>query len=86
MRKRSWIKSYVRRYILFGGTFVCVTFACLLCYKLGMTESQRGGERDIDIESRRELNAVADNSVVSERIVALKKSKAGLLGELTDLS
>ena len=47
-----------------------------------MAESQRGGERDIDIESRRELNAVADNSAVSERIVALKKSKAGHLGEL----
>ena len=71
--------------MLFGGTFVFVTFACLLCYKLGMAESQRGGERDIDIESRRELNAVADNSAVSERIVALKKSKAGHLGELTKI-
>ena len=47
-----------------------------------MAESQRGGKRDIDIESRRELNAVADNSAVSWRIVALKKSKAGHLGEL----
>ena len=47
-----------------------------------MAESQRRGERDIDIESRRELNAVADNSAVSERIIALKKSKAGHLGEL----
>ena len=71
--------------MLFGGTFVSVTFACLLSYKLGMAESQRGGERDIDIESRRELNAVADNSAVSERIVALKKSKAGHLGELTNI-
>ena len=69
----------------FGGTFVFVTFACLLCYKLGMAESQLGGERDIDIEGRRELNAVADNLVVSERIVALKKSKAGHLGELTKI-
>ena len=50
-----------------------------------MAESQRGRERDIDIESRRELNAVADNSAVSERIVALKKSKAGHLGELTKI-
>ena len=65
--------------MLFGGTFVFVTFACLLCYKLGMTESQRGEDRDIDIESRRELNAVADKSAVSERIFALKKSKAGHL-------
>ena len=47
--------------MLFGGTFVLVPFARLLCYKLGMPESQRGGERDIDIESRRELNTVADN-------------------------
>ena len=62
--------------------FVFVTFACLLSYKLRMAESQRGGERDIDIESRRELIAVANNSAVSERIVALKKSKAGHLGEL----
>ena len=71
--------------MLFGGTFVFVTFACLLCYELGMAESQRGGEHDIGIESRRELNAVADNSVVFERIVALKKSKAGHLGELTKI-
>ena len=41
--------------MLFGGTFVFVTFACLLCYKLGMAESQQRGERDIDIENRREL-------------------------------
>ena len=68
--------------MLFGGTFVFVTFACLLCYKLGMAERQRGG---YDIESRRELNAVADNLAVSERIVALKKSKAGHLGELTNI-
>ena len=81
MRERGLIKSYVRRYILFGGTFVFVTFACLLCYNLGMAESQRGGELDIYIESRGELNAVADNSAVSERIVALKKSKAGHLGD-----
>ena len=67
--------------MLFGGTFVFVTFACL-CYKLGMAESQRGGERDVDIESRRELNVVADNSAVSERIVAFKKSKAGHVEEL----
>ena len=71
--------------MLFGGTFVFVTFSCLLCYKLGMAESKRGGEHDIDIEYGRELNAVADNSVVSERIVALKKSKAGHLGELTKI-
>ena len=71
--------------MLFGGTFIFVTFACLLCYKLGVAESQRRGECDIDIESRRELNAVADNSAVSERIVALKKSKAGHLGELTKI-
>ena len=51
--------------MLFGGTFVFVTCACLLRYKLGVTESQRGGQRDIDIESRRELNAVADNSALS---------------------
>ena len=50
-----------------------------------MAESQRGGERDIDFESRRELNAVANNSVVSERIIALKKSKAGNPGELTKI-
>ena len=71
--------------MLFGGIFVFVTFACLLCYKLGVAESQRRGERDIDIESRRELNAVADNSAVSEIIVALKKSKAGHLGGLTKI-
>ena len=71
--------------MLFVGTFVFVTFACLLCYKLGMAESQRGGEHDIDIESRRELNGVADNSAVSERIIALKKSEAGHLGELTNI-
>ena len=40
-----------------------------------MAESQRA-KSDIDIvESRRELKTVADNSVVSERVATLKKSK-----------
>ena len=71
--------------MLFGGTFCICNICMLLSYKLRMAESQRGGKRDIDIESRRELNAVADSSAVSERIVALKKSKAGHLGELTNI-
>ena len=37
------------------------------------------------IESRRELNTVDDNSVVSERIAASNKSKADHLGELTKI-
>ena len=42
--------------MLFGGTFVFVTFACLSCYKREMAESQQG-KRGIDIiKSRRELN------------------------------
>ena len=42
--------------MLFGGTFVFVTFACLSCYKREMAESQRE-KRGIDIvKSRRELN------------------------------
>ena len=65
---------------------VFVLFAYLLCYKREMEKSQRG-KRGIDIvENRGELNAAADNSAVSERIVALKKSKAGHLGENRDLS
>ena len=54
--------------------FVFVTSA-YLCYKREMAESQKA-KSDIDVvESRRELNTVADNSVVSERVATLKKSK-----------
>ena len=64
---------------------VFVTFACLSCYKREMAESQQG-KRGIDIvKSRRELNRSCRNSAVSERIFALKKSKAGHLGELTKI-
>ena len=50
-----------------------------------MADNQRG-EWGIDlVKSRRELNAVADNLAVSERIAALKKSKACHLGELTKI-
>ena len=55
--------------------FVFVTSAYLLCYKREMAESQKA-KSDIDVvDSRRELNTVADNSVVSERVATLKKSK-----------
>lgn len=50
--------------MLFGDSFVFISFVYLLFYKPEMAESQRP-KRGINIvESRRELNTVADNSVV----------------------
>ena len=63
--------------MLFEGTliFVSVTSGACLCYKREMAESQRAKSDTDIVESRRELNTVADNSVVSERVATLKKSK-----------
>ena len=45
--------------------YICISFVYLLFYKREIAESQRA-KRGINIvESRRELNTVADNSVVS---------------------
>ena len=71
--------------MLFGGTFVFISFVYLLSYKREMAESQLAKRGINIIESRRELNTVDDNSVVSERIAASNKSKAGHLGELTKI-
>ena len=63
--------------MLFEGTliFVSVTSGAYLRYKREMAESQRAKSDTDIVESRRELNTVADNSVVSERVATLKKSK-----------
>lgn len=71
--------------MLLGSTFVFVSFVFLLFYKREMAESQRA-KRGINIvESRRELNTVADNPVVLKRIAPLNKSKAVHLGALTKM-
>ena len=66
----------MRRYMPFEGTliFVFVTSA-YSCYKREMAEIQRAKSDTDIVESRRELKTVADNSVVSEGVATLKKSK-----------
>ena len=44
-----------------------------------MAEGQHGID-DVEIPERGALRSVFDDSVISERIVALKRSKAGHLG------
>ena len=49
-----------------------------------MAEGQHGID-DVEIPERGALRSVFDDSVISERIVALKRSKAGHLGEITKI-
>lgn len=47
-----------------------------------MAEGQRG-IHDVKVAGKRALYSVIDDSVISERILALKRSKAGHLSEIT---
>ena len=49
-----------------------------------MAEGQHGID-DVEIPERGALRSVFDDSVISERIAALKRSKAGHLGEITKI-
>ena len=49
-----------------------------------MTEGQHGID-DVKVPGRRALRSAFDDSVISERIVALKRSKPGHLGEITKI-
>ena len=49
-----------------------------------MTEGQHGID-DVEVAEKRVLRSVLDDSVISETIVALKRSKAGHLSEITKI-
>ena len=49
-----------------------------------MAEGQHGID-DVEVAEKGALRSVFDDSVVSERIVALKRSKAGHLGKITKI-
>ena len=59
-----------------------VVVANLIHYK--MAEGQHGID-DVEVEGKRALRSVIDDSVISERIVALKRRKAGHLSEITKI-
>ena len=66
----------VWRYVLI------VIVAILIHYK--MAEGQHGID-DVEVAGKRALRSVIDDSVISERIVGLKRSKAGHLSEITKI-
>ena len=49
-----------------------------------MAEGQHGID-DVDVAGKRVLHSVIDDSVISERILALRRSKAGHLSEITNI-
>ena len=49
-----------------------------------MAEGQHGID-DVDVAGKRVLHSVIDDSVISERILALRRSKAGNLSEMTKI-
>ena len=49
-----------------------------------MAEGQHGID-DVEVEGKRALRYVIDDSVISGRIVALKRHKAGHLSEITKI-
>lgn len=66
----------VWRYVLI------VIVAILIHYK--MAEGQHGID-DVEVAGKRALRSVIDDSVISERIVGLKRSKAEHLSEITKI-
>ena len=49
-----------------------------------MAESQHGID-NVEVAGKRALRSIFDDSVISETIVALKRSKAGHLSEITKI-
>ena len=60
---------------------VCFTVIVVTLIQHKMAEGQHGID-DVEIPERGALRSVFDDSVISERIVVLKRSKAGHLGEI----
>jgi len=56
----------------------------MILIRFKMAEGQHGID-DVKVAGKRALRSVIDDSVISERIVALKRSKAGHLSEITKI-
>ena len=70
------------RFVVWRYVFIVVVVANLIHYK--MAEGQHGID-DVEVPGKRALRSVIDDSVISERIVALKRRKAGNLSEITKI-
>ena len=72
------------RFVIWRYIFIVVVIVSLIQYK--MAEGQRDEISDtVETVRKRALNPFIDDSVISERIAALKRSKAGHLGEITKI-
>ena len=70
------------RFVVWRYVFIVVVVANLIHYM--MAEGQHGID-DVEVLGKRALRSVIDDSVISERIVALKRRKAGYLSEITKI-
>ena len=69
------------RFVVWRYIFI-VIIVNLIQHK--MAERQNGID-NVKVAGRRDLHSVIDDSVISERIVALRRSKAGHLSEMTKI-
>jgi hypothetical protein len=69
------------RFVVWRYVFI-VIIVNLIQHK--MAEGKHGID-DVKVAGKRALHSVIDDSVISERIVALKRSKAGHLSEITKI-
>ena len=72
------------RFVIWRYIFIVVVIVSLIQYK--MAEGHRDEISDtVETVRKGALNPFIDDSVISERIAALKRSKAGHLGEITKI-
>ena len=73
--------NIAERFVVWRYVFIVIVVN-LIQHK--MAEGQLGID-DVEVAGKRALHSVIDDSVISERIVALKRSKAGHLSEITKI-
>ena len=71
----------VERFAIWRYVFIVIVVNLIRCK---MAESQHSID-NVEVAGKRALRSVIDDSVISERIVALKRSKAGHLSEITKI-
>ena len=69
----------VKRFAIWRYVFIVIVVNLIRCK---MAEGQHDID-NVEVAGKRALRSVIDDSVISERIVALKRSKAGHLSEIT---
>lgn len=69
------------RFVVWKYVFVVTVVNLIHCK---MAEGQHSID-DVEVAGKRDLRSVVDDSVISERIVVLKRSKAGHLSEITKI-